>query len=130
MRRLGFDGGLGSGRVTTLNACKPRLSIIVLNYNGARWLDRCVDSLRGQTILGRFELLLADNRSTDGSDLQARRLMDDFPGGCFIDNGGNLGFCEGNAIKYLVRWKDKNGLQDLEKAKHFLELLIELETRA
>jgi GT2 family glycosyltransferase len=96
MRRLGFDGGLGSGRVSALNACKPRLSIIVLNYNGARWLDRCVDSLRGQTILGRFELLLADNRSTDGSDLQARRLMDDFPGGCFIDNGGNLGFCEGN----------------------------------
>lgn len=41
----------------------------------------------------------------------------------------DLGFCEGNAIKYLVRWKDKNGLQDLEKAKHYVEFLIEQETR-
>ena len=38
-----------------------------------------------------------------------------------------LGFCEGNIIKYLTRWKDKNGLQDLYKAQHYLEMLIELE---
>ena len=96
VRRLGFHGDRGSGNVPALNASKSRLSIIVLNYNGARWLDRCVDSLRSQTILGQFELLMADNRSTDGSDAMARRLMEDFPGGRFIDNGANLGFCEGN----------------------------------
>ena len=38
-----------------------------------------------------------------------------------------LGWCEGNAIKYLCRWQEKNGLADLEKAKHYIELLIELE---
>jgi hypothetical protein len=37
-------------------------------------------------------------------------------------------FAEGCAIKYLCRWRDKGGLADLEKAKHFIELLIELET--
>jgi hypothetical protein len=37
----------------------------------------------------------------------------------------NIGFCEGNVIKYVLRFKDKNGIADLEKAKHYLELLIE-----
>jgi hypothetical protein len=44
-------------------------------------------------------------------------------------HANNLGFCEGNVIKYVTRWKDKNGLNDLLKAKHYIELLIELETR-
>jgi hypothetical protein len=37
----------------------------------------------------------------------------------------NIGFCEGNVIMYVLRFKDKNGIADLEKAKHYLELLIE-----
>ena len=37
----------------------------------------------------------------------------------------DLGFCEGNIIKYVSRYKDKNGLEDLKKAKHYLEFLIE-----
>ena len=40
-----------------------------------------------------------------------------------------IGYAEGNVIKYLTRWKDKGGIADLEKAKHYIELLIELETR-
>ncbi len=36
-----------------------------------------------------------------------------------------LGFCEGNVIKYVSRYKSKNGVEDLKKAKHYLELLIE-----
>jgi len=38
-----------------------------------------------------------------------------------------LNFCEGNCIKYLVRYKNKNGLEDLKKARHYINLLIELE---
>lgn len=44
-------------------------------------------------------------------------------------HANNLGFCEGNVVKYVTRWRDKNGIADLEKAKHYIELLIELETR-
>lgn len=40
----------------------------------------------------------------------------------------NLGFFEGNAIKYLTRWRDKGGVEDLRKARHYLDKLIELET--
>ena len=38
-----------------------------------------------------------------------------------------IGFCEGSVIKYVTRWRDKGGIQDLKKAKHFIDLLIELE---
>ena len=36
----------------------------------------------------------------------------------------NLGFHEGNVIKYITRYKDKNGIEDLEKAKTYIEMLI------
>jgi hypothetical protein len=44
-------------------------------------------------------------------------------------HANNIPFAEGCAIKYLCRWRDKGGIKDLEKAKHFIELLIELEER-
>tara|TARA_R110000803_G_scaffold80444_5_gene146266 strand:- start:4339 stop:4602 length:264 start_codon:yes stop_codon:yes gene_type:complete len=40
-----------------------------------------------------------------------------------------LGYFEGNVVKYVTRWRKKNGIADLEKAKHYIELLIELENR-
>lgn len=39
----------------------------------------------------------------------------------------NLGYIEGNVIKYVTRHKTKNGREDLEKAIHYLQLLIEME---
>ena len=37
----------------------------------------------------------------------------------------DLGFCEGNAIKYICRYQLKGGTQDLDKAIHYLNLLKE-----
>lgn len=37
----------------------------------------------------------------------------------------NLSFCQGNAIKYIFRYKDKNGIEDLRKAKHYIDFMIE-----
>ena len=42
-------------------------------------------------------------------------------------HANGIGFFEGNVIKYVTRWRDKGGIKDLEKAKHYLEMLIELE---
>ena len=39
----------------------------------------------------------------------------------------NLGYFEGNCVKYVSRWRDKGGVADLHKAIHYLEKLIELE---
>lgn len=41
-----------------------------------------------------------------------------------------LGFFEGNAVKYLTRWRAKGGLQDLRKARHYIDKLIEVEMAA
>jgi hypothetical protein len=41
-------------------------------------------------------------------------------------SGSSIGYLEGCASKYLIRWRDKAGIQDLEKSDHFLEKLIEM----
>jgi hypothetical protein len=37
----------------------------------------------------------------------------------------NLSFFQGNVIKYVVRYKDKNGIEDLKKIIHYCELEID-----
>ena len=37
----------------------------------------------------------------------------------------DLGYLEGNIVKYVSRWKDKGGVDDLKKAQHYLAKLIE-----
>lgn len=44
-------------------------------------------------------------------------------------HANGIGYFEGNVIKYVSRWRNKNGIDDLKKARHYLDLLIELETR-
>ena len=46
----------------------------------------------------------------------------------FIHANG-LGFIEGCIVKYISRWRDKNGIEDLEKIKQYVDLLIELEDK-
>ena len=41
-----------------------------------------------------------------------------------------LGYLEGNVVKYVSRWRDKGGVQDLHKARHYLDKLIETEAAA
>ena len=40
-----------------------------------------------------------------------------------LDN--DMGFVEGNVLKYVRRWKEKNGVEDLLKAKEYLNRLID-----
>ncbi|MFN8995231.1 MAG: DUF3310 domain-containing protein [Pseudomonadota bacterium] len=44
------------------------------------------------------------------------------PAEYIIKNG--IGFCEGNVIKYVSRWRDKGGVEDLRKARHYIDMLI------
>ena len=39
----------------------------------------------------------------------------------------NLPFSEGSIIKYVMRWRKKNGIEDLQKARRILDMMIELE---
>lgn len=42
-------------------------------------------------------------------------------------HANGIPFIEGCVIKYVSRWRSKNGIEDLRKARHFIDLLIELE---
>lgn len=44
-------------------------------------------------------------------------------------HANSIPYFEGNVIKYVSRWRNKNGVADLLKAKHYIELLIELEAK-
>ena len=63
--------------------------------------------------------------------LEGSRLVhpDHYKGYAFdvidIANEYKLDFLEGNVLKYLLRWRRKNGLEDLKKAQTYLNLLIE-----
>lgn len=64
--------------------------------------------------------------------------FDDQVGGSHYKNMGlqpieyilanKIPYAEGAIIKYVSRWREKGGVQDLEKAKHFLDMLIKYET--
>lgn len=40
--------------------------------------------------------------------------------------GNQLGWCEGNIVKYITRWKQKGGIEDIDKVIHYAEMLKEL----
>jgi hypothetical protein len=80
------------------------------------------DKGEAENCCGRVESAL--DTQVGGGHYKARKIQ---PVEFIHANG--LGFCEGNVVKYVTRWKDKGGVADLEKARHYLDLLIELEKR-
>lgn len=64
----------------------------------------------------------ANERQVSGDHYKKQAIQ---PWDYIITN--QMGYLEGNVIKYVSRYKDKNGIQDLEKAKHYLDKLIEKE---
>jgi len=74
------------------------LSVIILNYNTREILRRCLASIFASHTDFKFEVLVADNGSTDGSQEMIHR---EFPQARLIENKANLGFSKGNnaAIK-------------------------------
>ena len=79
-----------------------KASIIVVNWNGKRFLEECLSALLAQTY-SPYEIILVDNGSRDGSvDFVAER----FPEVRIIENGENLGFAAGNNVAIRVAQGD------------------------
>lgn len=64
----------------------------------------------------------ANNKQVGGDHYLSQAIQ---PWDIIVAN--KLNFFEGNALKYLLRWKHKGGVEDLMKAKHYIEKLIDLE---
>jgi N-acetylglucosaminyl-diphospho-decaprenol L-rhamnosyltransferase len=74
------------------NESAPLISVVVVNYNCKKWLDRFFPALRAQTIFNQLEIILVDNTSTDGSADICRNVIAEWPNGVFLPTGGNYGF--------------------------------------
>jgi GT2 family glycosyltransferase len=71
----------------------PLTSVIVLNYNGRKWLRRCLDAVAAQRDAPPFETIVVDNGSSDGSADFVRAA---YPHARIVQTGGNVGFAAGN----------------------------------
>ncbi|MDE3066956.1 MAG: glycosyltransferase family 2 protein [Verrucomicrobiota bacterium] len=103
----------------------PLISVVVVNYNCRRWLDRFFPSLRQQTIFERVEVVLVDNASRDGSAEICEKQMAAWRNGVFLQTGGNYGFgggsnrgakiARGRCLLFLNPdvWLEKNCLEEL-----------------
>lgn len=72
----------------------PKVSVIIVNYNGGKYLQKCVDHLAAQT-LSLFEAFIVDNNSEDGSAERLALPDDRFE---LIRSETNLGFAAGNNL--------------------------------
>jgi len=72
----------------------PKVSIIIVNWNAEKFLEKCISSLENQTYKN-FEIIFVDNASEDNS---VELVEKKFPSVNVIKNNQNLGFAEGNNI--------------------------------
>ena len=81
---------------------QPKISVVILNFNGQAWLPRCLESLQAQTIFRDIEIIVSDNASTDGSDRFIEGWLAQTQKGLLVRNQTNLFFCEGNNVGAAV----------------------------
>jgi len=74
----------------------PKVSIIVLNWNGKKFLKNCLDSL-AQLTYPELEIIVVDNNSEDGSQ---KFVKTNYPKIILIENKENYGFAKGNNIGF------------------------------
>ena len=75
-----------------VDANQPIARVVVLNWNGRRWLERCLSALKAQTFR-EFEVVVVDNASSDGS---ADFVRERFPEYSVLQLSANVGFAAGN----------------------------------
>ncbi len=73
---------------------QPLVYVIILNYNGRRWIEACVGALLN-TAYDNFRLIVVDNASSDGS---IELIRSSYPQVQILVNERNLGFSEGNNV--------------------------------
>lgn len=94
--QINYKTGVPAGRAMKV---RPKtVSVVVLNYNGKRFLKDCLSSVESQDYPRRLvETLVVDNGSSDGS---VEFVRNRFGWVKVVENGRNLGFSEGNNIGF------------------------------
>jgi GT2 family glycosyltransferase len=113
---------------TVMENSIPSVSIIVLNYNGKHYLERCFSSLKLTDYpISKFDVIMADNGSSDGS---IQYVQKEFPWVKTVALGSNFGFGGGNnrAIKYAKGKYIAFLNNDTEVTRNWLMALIKAAT--
>ena len=76
---------------------KPKLSIIIVNWNSQAFLRKCLESIRANRGALSIEIIVVDNGSYDGC---AEMITREFPGVAFIQSRENLGFARANNLGF------------------------------
>lgn len=79
-------------QVESLSMRRPKITIIIVTWNGLEYTRRCLETLRANTKETPYELIVADNGSTDGT----LEYLESLPWITCLRNGENLGFVRGN----------------------------------
>lgn len=74
---------------------QPKITVIILCWNGKQWLEACIESLKKNQATMPYEIMVVDNGSTDGSAGWIRAHHTDID---LIETGKNLGFAGGNNV--------------------------------
>lgn len=123
-----WNPGAISGQQNSVTAHMAHLARKA-DYDEAYWKNQAEGNQRMRAAVDAMPL---------GTPITPNALGKQVDGGHYKDlkiqpiefiHANNIPFAEGNIIKYVTRWRAKGGIKDLEKAKHFIELLIELESR-
>jgi len=83
--------GYGGYTGFSMTGAGPEVSVVIVNYNGERFLKDCLESLRAQTYTD-FEVILVDNHSSDRS---IEIISQTYPEAILIRNAANHGFARG-----------------------------------
>jgi N-acetylglucosaminyl-diphospho-decaprenol L-rhamnosyltransferase len=83
----------------------PTLAIIIVNYNTRELLAHCLRSIFDGSSQYRYQVIVVDNRSSDGS---AEMVRNDFPQATLItsDRNGGFGYANNLALRWLATLKD------------------------
>ena len=73
----------------------PLVSVLIVNWNGAKWLPECLDSLL-QTRYQPIEIVVVDNASSD----ESLAILEQYPMVKVVKNTENSGFAKGNNIGF------------------------------
>jgi hypothetical protein len=105
------------GNPVYLQLMRGTLTGSATQNHAADWIEGLVQSGEIQPMV---EQPTANERQVGGAHYRKKIQHWDFVA------SHDYGYLEGQVTKYVFRWKDKNGLQDVQKAEHFLQKLIEV----
>ncbi|MDH5738889.1 MAG: glycosyltransferase family 2 protein [Nitrospira sp.] len=101
----------------------PKVTIVIVNWNGERFLDRCLSALLAQTIIPN-EVILVDNASSDAS----LAIVERFPSVRVLPQNMNLGFARANNVAIQASAADSEWIAllnpDAFPEAHWLEALL------